>query len=148
MEQTDEMANPQKILVGVDNSDNARAALRWALDHSSSADQIVALHVWHLPVTAGFESMMLDPAVFEAGAEELLAALLDDVAPDATERSRIETRAVCGQTVAEILSQSADADLVVLGSRGHGGFAGLLLGSVTHSVVQHAIRPTVVVPAP
>ena len=59
----------------------------------------------------------------------------------------VEAKLVEGGSSGAILEEARDADLVVVGSRGHGGFAGLLLGSVSGQVVHHATCPVVVVPA-
>jgi nucleotide-binding universal stress UspA family protein len=138
----------KKIVVGIDDSPNARAALRWALDHGGAAAEIVAVHAWHLPVMGGFEMTLTDPAPFEAGAEKLVADVVADVTHGAAERDRVRTVVTAGASAEVILAEAADADLLVVGARGHGGFTGLLLGSVTNAVVHHAPCPTVVVPVP
>jgi nucleotide-binding universal stress UspA family protein len=137
----------QKIVVAIDDSGNARAALRWALDHSGPDDDLVAVHAWHLPFAGGYETAMLDPAAFEEGAAASLAAVVDDVAT-AEETGRIRQLVVAGHTPSVILEQGESSDMIVIGARGHGGFAGLLLGSVTTTVVNHTKRPTVLVPMP
>ena len=58
----------ETILVGIDDSPNARHALRWAVDHAAPGDDVVAVYVWHLPPAGGFDNMFLDPAPFEEGA--------------------------------------------------------------------------------
>lgn len=136
----------ETILVGIDDSANARLALRWALDHSHDGDEIVALHVWHMPAAGGFDATFLDPAIFEEGARQTAQDVVADVVTDA-EAERVEIRVVNGHASGALVEQGATADLLVLGSRGRGGFVGLVLGSVTSSVVSHAPCPVVVVPA-
>ena len=135
----------KKIVVGVDDSRNARAALRWVLDNAASDDEIIAIHVWHLPIAGGFETSMLDPSTFEDGAQETLAYVISDVATDA-EAERVQQHVMAGQCANVLLDVAEEADLLVLGARGHGGFAGLLLGSVTNTIVHHAPCPVVIVP--
>jgi nucleotide-binding universal stress UspA family protein len=80
-------------------------------------------------------------------AEELLAGLLDEVGGAAegidVERSVVEDR----NPAQALVELSADADLLVVGSRGRGGFTSLLLGSVSHAAVLHALCPVAVIPS-
>ena len=62
----------ETIIVGIDDSANARLALRWALDHAHDGDEVVAVHVWHMPPVGGFETTFLDPAVFDQVVNERL----------------------------------------------------------------------------
>lgn len=137
----------RKIVVAIDDSDNARAALRWAIDNKRSDDEVVAVHAWQLPTTGGFEIGMLDPGPFEEGATVRLDEIVGEVLGDDASTT-VRQVVICGHTPTVLLEQVTPTDLLVLGSRGHGGFMGLLLGSVTSSVVQHARCPTVVVPDP
>lgn len=135
-----------RILVGVDGSPAAKAALDWALGNAEPEDTVVLCHVWSLPVVAGFESPMLEPGPFKQAAErlvvEMAAPFLDN--PDGP---TIETGVAYGHPGSVLIDLSDDADVVVVGSRGHGGFKGLLLGSVSTYVVHHARCPVTVVPA-
>ena len=135
-----------RILVGVDGSPAAVAALDWAVDHAEDDDTVVLCHVWSLPVVAGFESPMLEPGPFKDAAEKLVAEM---AAPyiDLEGGPTIETGVSYGHAGSVLIDLSSDADMVVVGSRGHGGFKGLLLGSVSTYVVHHARCPVTVVPA-
>lgn len=136
-----------KIVVGVDGSDNAEAALRWALDNSSVDDEVIAVQAWQLPVAAGFEAAPpLDPEPFEDSAKANLETAIESIATGPGEVARVQAVVQSGHSGAVLIDQSRTADLLVVGSRGHGGFVGLLLGSVTTYVVNHAVCPTVVVP--
>ena len=138
----------ETILVGVDDSANARRALRWALDHAKDDDQVVALHVWHMPAAGGFDATFLDPAVFEEGARQTAEAVVADViTADEAAAGRVVVRVMSGHASGVLIEQGSGADLLVLGSRGHGGFVGLVLGSVASAVVKHPPCPVVVVPA-
>ena len=79
--------------------------------------------------------------------EERLDRALQEVAPEA-EGVEIERRVTEGSAAAVLIEASRDADLLVVGSRGHGGFTGLRLGSVSRQCVSHASCPVVVVPGP
>ncbi len=137
----------KRILVGVDGSVAAKAALDWALDQAEADDTIVVCHAWSLPVTAGFESPMLAPGPFKEAAQRLVAELVAPLA-DRTDGPTIETAVEYGHAGSTLIDRSADADMVVVGSRGLGGFKGLLLGSVSTYVVHRARCPVTVVPEP
>lgn len=138
----------EKILVGIDDSPNARVALRWALEHSAPDDEVVAVHVWHMPATGGFETTYLDPAPFEQGAQAAAVAVVAEVVGDlGIDEDRVRIRIIGGHPSAVMIEEGRSADHIVLGARGHGGFAGLVLGSVTTSVVNHAPCPVTVVPS-
>ena len=141
----------QKIVVGVDNSPGARRALEWALDEAALRDAtVVAVHAWQLPYVLstplGVVSVPVDDdATAEAEAE--LAAVIDEVAA-AHPATPVERQVVLGSPAAALIEEGADAQLIVVGSRGRGGFAGLLLGSVSHQLAHHAPCPVVIVPSP
>lgn len=135
-----------RILVGVDGSKAAVAALEWAVGHTGPDDTLVLCHVWSLPVIAGFESPMLDPAPFKQAAENVVTELVASL-PDDPDGPTIETAVAYGHPGSVLIDQSEDVDMVVVGSRGYGGFKGLLLGSVSTYVVHHAQCPVTVIPA-
>ena len=138
----------QRIVVGIDGSEGARRALRWALEEAVLRHaQVEVVHAWHLPYVSGdpFVATAFDPALYEDAARTLLDNAVDRedisglVAPP-------ERTLVCGSAAPALLDAGKAADLVVVGSRGLGGFTGLLLGSVSHQVAHHAECPVVVVP--
>jgi nucleotide-binding universal stress UspA family protein len=148
--QPDEPSRPRqnRIVVGVDGSEGSRNALRWALDEARLRQATVAaVHVW----TPAFIGSELVPAGDydanendRAGREVLESALAS--ADTSGLASPVEPHVVSGSTAVALLEASQDANLLVVGSRGRGGFAGLLLGSVSDSVVHRANCPVVVVP--
>jgi nucleotide-binding universal stress UspA family protein len=87
----------------------------------------------------------MQPALFEDSARELLDRSVEAASGDVTD-VRIERVLVSGSAADAILNAAERADAVVVGSRGVGGFRGLLLGSVSHQVAHHAACPVVVVP--
>ena len=140
-----------RIAVGVDGSEGARAALAWAVDEARLRDAtVVAVHAWHLP------SMMV-PGPFGAApivddetvervrkaAEEILDREL--AAIDAS-GVQVEPAVVTGSPASALMQTADGADLLVVGTRGHGGFSGLVLGSVSQQVSHHAPCPVVIVP--
>lgn len=139
------------IVVGVDGSDDSKEALRWALAEAELRGSTVqAVHAWSLPIAFGGPYMppqALDPSAIRDRAQELLDAAVDDVAG---ESPPVAVERVVGQgAAADVLVRAAEyADLLVVGSRGHGGFSGLLLGSVSQQCAQHARCAVVIVRRP
>jgi nucleotide-binding universal stress UspA family protein len=136
----------QRIVVGVDGSDASVEALRWALEQAAPTGAVVvAIHAWHdvYGAAAPF-AVAVNPQLYVDAA----AAVLDRAIEQATggRAELVEARVVHDGPAAAILDAARDADLVVVGSRGRGGFAGLLLGSVSQQVVHHAACPVVVIP--
>jgi nucleotide-binding universal stress UspA family protein len=150
------------VVVGVDGSPGAKAALRWALEEARLRKApLRAVHAWAYgyiggsveshPYWAGslgaYTSLGIDIGELHRGAEDLLERALADVAVDA-EGVEIECQVVQGFAAKVLVAAVSKDDLLVVGSRGHGGFAGLLLGSVSQQCVHHAPCPVVVVHVP
>jgi len=136
----------ETIVVGVDGSQGARAALEYATREAAlRRAQLRVVYAWQIsPVvySSGY-APVLDEGFNEAAetlAREAIAAVKE---LDGT--VECEGEAVEGQPALVLLREARDADLIVVGNRGHGGFASLLLGSVSHQVVQHAHCPVTVV---
>lgn len=147
-----------RIVVGIDGSAGSREALRFALSEARRRrSSLVAVHAFRLPLVEApgpFSlAVPIEPVpglaevqqALERAAVELLDTALDEAAGDAggieVERSVVE-----GDPAQALLEASQGAELLVVGARGHGGFAGLLLGSVADQLVRHAPCPVVVVP--
>ena len=138
----------QKIVVGVDGSEGSQRALQWAIEEAGRRDATVeALHAWEPGLTAGLYSgaVFTEESVQEAGEK-----VLDDTiaAADPAGSTKVERRCVTAQPAAALIEAGKDADLLVVGSRGIGGFYRLLIGSVSSQVAHHAPCPIVVVPTP
>ncbi|HVV36160.1 MAG TPA: universal stress protein [Acidimicrobiales bacterium] len=137
-----------RVVVGVDGSKGSRTALEWALNEARlhHAD-LTAITAWsptvgvtgYIPSPAPF----LDPQLLEDAAHEVVDHALEDVDCSGVD---VHTKVVAGGAAHALIAESQDADLVVVGSRGRGGFAGLLLGSVSQQVAEHARCPVVIVP--
>ncbi len=134
-----------EYVVGVDASDRALAALRWALDHAQpERDTVVAVHAWLFPTLLGPEAASIDPAIFEREAESVLAGVLESSDDQPIEVKGELHRGHAGRGLVE---RAGTDGVLVVGARGHEGVAGLLLGSTSTYVVHHAHCPVVVVPA-
>jgi nucleotide-binding universal stress UspA family protein len=131
-----------RVVVGIDESEDAAHALRWAATEARSRGAALqVVHAWSLPPVAAY---VVDSAPIAQAAGELVEAALAEAG--LADDERIEARVLPGAPAAALLEAAQRADLVVVGSRGHGGFTGLLLGSVSHQVAGHAPCPVVVVP--
>jgi len=146
-----EITTPARVVVGVDGSSHSLDALRWAaqearLRHAS----IEAVYAWRPPYIGEAGGMAAVAVSWDQLADSAQAALdlaVDTVAVEAPDVT-FERRCLEGPPALTLVEESKDAMMLVVGSRGHGGFLGLLLGSVAHHVAHHAPCPVVVVPPP
>lgn len=137
-----------KIVVGVDGSAGSREALRWAFEEARLRDvRLEAVTVWQYPITASLPTFgaMTTPDDLSAEARATLISILADEGITAEAPVPVSTLVAEGNPARALLDASTDADLLVVGSRGHGGFTGVLLGSISQQCVQHATCPVVVV---
>ncbi len=140
------------IVVGVDHSEQAREALRFALEEAKFRNaRLRVVHAWQYGTISatGIEGSYLptlgaDVKEVREVAEQALEAMLRESLLD-IDSVEIERRVVEGPPAAVLVNESRDADMLVVGSRGHGGFTGLLLGSVSGQVSHHAVCPVVIV---
>jgi nucleotide-binding universal stress UspA family protein len=137
------------IVVGVDGSEQGERALDWAIDEAKlRGARLLLISAWHVPAIAygspGFAPQLEKPLdrTFEEVAGESVAAALERVRAAGLEA---ETSVRQGQAAEVLIEASGSADLLVVGSRGHGGFAGLLLGSVSAQCAHHAKCPVMIV---
>lgn len=137
-----------RIVVGVDGSEGSRIALRWAFEEALRRSATVCLvHVWSFPHSiAPMAIAVAVPTVEEM--HKVATEILDQVlaAVDAPAGVPLERRIVEGGAAEALIEAARDAELLVVGTRGLGGFSRLLLGSVSHQCVHHAPCPVVVVP--
>lgn len=140
-----------RVIVGVDGSETARKAVRWAAREAKLRGMKLELvTAWEIP-TYSYVSRYGFPAISEemmksltARAEGHLAEALDEARAEARD-VQIETIAAEGQPAKVLVEIAKGADLLVVGSRGLGGFRELLLGSVSQQCAQHATCPVVIV---
>ncbi len=138
-------ANVGRIAVGVDGSEYGEQALMWAIEEATLCGaELLLIHGWTYPyqgprtgITEPREDMKLDAM----RTLETCAHKVHSVAPALRSHSIISE----DSPAKAIIDAGKEADLLVVGCRGHGGFAALLLGSVSRTVLQHATVPVVVV---
>jgi nucleotide-binding universal stress UspA family protein len=135
-----------RIVVGVDGSPESRAALRWAVAEARlRGARLEAVHVWSFPIVPGRElgpSYVIPIEELREDAKETLDLVL---AEEGVEGVNVERAVVEGNPADVLVEAAREADLLVVGSRGHGGVAGLLLGSVSRQCAHHAACPVVIV---
>ena len=146
---TDPQSGSGRIVVGVDGSSHSEEALRWALGQARLTGQPVeAVTSW---------SNLIDLGVGGEGGlvgfdwKGLATSTLENTvakAVDSADADRVTQRVVQGHPAKVLVDAAADAALLVVGSRGRGGFKGMLLGSVSQHVVARAACPVVVVRTP
>lgn len=139
----------KRVVVGVDGSDGSRLALEAAAVQAREHDAtLTVVTAWAQPVTAGAPGYAaydwINEADLSASAKQQQADVLGAVL-GAEPSVRVEQEVVEGHPAQVLVSASEGADLVVVGSRGHGGFVGMLLGSVSQHVAAHASCPVLVV---
>lgn len=146
------------LVVGVDGSAGAAEALRWAVAEARLRKaRLRIVHAWTygyagMPLgTFGalggfdsYEALGINAVDLQQAAEDLLDRTVGDVSGE-VEDVDVERHVVEGGAAQVLIGVVADADLLVVGSRGHGGFVGLMLGSVSQQCVSHAPCPVVVV---
>jgi nucleotide-binding universal stress UspA family protein len=140
------------IVVGVDGSEESIQALRWSLAESRlRGTSVRVVRAWEYPIMISPDPYLAGPAydVPPIDPEELRklaeAGLANVVAKTDTAGVEVEQQLIEGPAAEALLGAAKGAELLVVGSRGHGGFSGLLLGSVSQVVVHHASCPVVVV---
>jgi nucleotide-binding universal stress UspA family protein len=134
----------KRIVVGVDGSDGGKAALQWAVAEAKLRGcELELVHGWLMPSLG----MDVTGMAMESGAyagESVVndaAQAVRELAPDV----KVLTTVVAAPPAAALVEASSEADLMVVGSRGHGAVVGALLGSVSTQVVHHSHCPVVVV---
>jgi nucleotide-binding universal stress UspA family protein len=135
----------RRIVVGVDGSGQSQHALRWAVPIAAmTGASIDAVTAWHFPVNYGWDFVPLDPWDPEANAAKCLTDCLDEVF-GAERPAGLRLLVRQGLAAKVLLDESRGATMLIVGSRGHGGFSGLLLGSVSASCAEHATCPVLVI---
>jgi nucleotide-binding universal stress UspA family protein len=133
------------IVVGVDGSECADKALTWAVGEARlRGDRVRAVHAWEYPVNAAVYGLM-SPQLGRDERRDAAKATLDEAVEPLRNGVPIEEVLVEGSAAKALLRASEDADLLVVGSRGLGGFRRLLLGSVSTQLAHHSRCPVVIV---
>jgi nucleotide-binding universal stress UspA family protein len=141
-------AGPDVVVVGVDDSDEGRAALRWAAEQSRlRSAPLKVVHAFqpnHLAGIIGFAKLQPDNE-WQAQAERWLGETVKDEIGDASDL-QIDLQAAQSGPAAAVLAAGDEATLIVVGSRGRGAASSTFLGSVSSAVLREARCPVVVVP--
>jgi nucleotide-binding universal stress UspA family protein len=140
------------IFVGIDGSDNAHRALEWAMREAAIRRAQLTVVTVH-PEAVG--TWGLRPIDYPA--DEDMRAQVERAAQEAVEAAKaklgdigdlpVTVQAVSGVPAEALIEAARDADMLVVGSRGIGGFTRLMMGSVSNQVVHHALCPVVIIPA-
>jgi nucleotide-binding universal stress UspA family protein len=138
------------IIVGVDGSGHSQHALKWAMHEAAVRHLPLTVLTVHEAVRGYYSGMAVYPddparteearAAAQAETDKVLAGL-DEPRPES-----VTVKAVHGFVVDELINAGKDADMLVVGSRGAGGFTQLMMGSVASQVAQHAYCPVLIVP--
>jgi nucleotide-binding universal stress UspA family protein len=133
----------RRIVVGVDGSPSSQAALRWAIGQAKvTGASVQAVTAWHYPAAYGWEDVGL-VGDFQGTAQQVLSQALSaasGIAPGVS----MDPLVLEGYAADVLLRTAGGADLLVVGSRGHGGLTSALLGSVSLHCVLHAPCPVLV----
>jgi|ERR1022692_1904200 nucleotide-binding universal stress UspA family protein len=141
----------RRIVAGVDGSPSSLSALRWAIRQAgltgTSVDAVIAWHYPDLAAAGGYGIAVagIEPSYdFRQIAEKTVTDAISSALSPGSD-VRVRAQVIEDNPVRALLDASADADLLVVGSRGHGGFTEALLGSVSQHLVQHAPCPVVII---
>ena len=137
----------RKVVVGVDGSPSSLQALEWAYGEAlASGAELTAVHGWIYPYAGSRTSVSEPRTQMQLDAMDELKTSLESLGPRMTGGSiHVHARLIEQSPAEALLEESKDADLVVVGSRGRGLLRSSLLGSVSRTVVQHAICPVAVI---
>jgi nucleotide-binding universal stress UspA family protein len=138
------------ILVGVDGSGHSQLALEWAMKEAAIRHAPLTVLTVHPAIVGYFGGVVTNPGdqelteraqtAVKEEADKVLSAL------DGPHPESVTVKAVHGFPVEELIEASKSADMIVLGSRGAGGFTRMLMGSTAGQVVQHAHCPVLIIP--
>jgi nucleotide-binding universal stress UspA family protein len=138
-------ATRRHVVVGIDGSVHSKAALRLAADMAQrTGAPIEAVLVWERPRAYGWDVAEIVGMDWAGEAQKALTEVVDEVFGP-TRPSGLRTVAVEGDAAHQLIKRARGAELLVVGCRGRGGFAGLLLGSVSSKCAAHAPCPVLIV---
>jgi nucleotide-binding universal stress UspA family protein len=134
-----------RIVVGVDGSDNAKQALRWAAKQAGyTGASLDVVGAWEYPSTYGWVAAPNEDWDFAGYTQKAVDEAIADVFGDDVPAT-LSSRVIEGHAAEVLVEASKGAELLVVGSRGYGGFTDALLGSVSTYAVHHAHGPVTVV---
>jgi nucleotide-binding universal stress UspA family protein len=137
----------RRIVVGIDGSEPSKQALRWAIGQARATEATLdVVTAWEYPTGYGW-GPVVDPDDVIKASEQILTETLTEVVGQHPPVP-IRTHVVREHPAYALIQQADGAQLLAVGCRGHGGFVGALLGSVSQYCVQHATCPVVVIRGP
>lgn len=142
------MSDWKTIVVGVDGSPGSRTALTWAAAEAAGhGADLVVVNAWEHTLMPPSGSVSVSehqvPDASQRTSDDLLQVIKEELGEDPP--VLVQPRVKQGRPAKVLIDESAEADLLVVGNRGHGGFAGLVLGSVSQHVAAYAKCPVTVV---
>ncbi len=138
-----------RIVVGVDGSEQSKEALRWAARQARlSGGVLEVVTSWEFPISYGWPYPLPADLDLAGDATAALAATVEEVLGPDHPGLEVHQRTLLGPPGQALVEAADGADLLVVGSRGHGAFAGVLLGSVSQHCVCYSPCPVVVVGHP
>ncbi|KEI43825.1 universal stress protein [Saccharopolyspora rectivirgula] len=139
-------AAERKIVVGVDGSEPSKRALRWAIGQAElTGAEVHAVSAWEFPAFYSWEGGPMPPDDFAASAQRNLDETVQEMEEETRTPVTIRRTLKHGHAAQVLIDEAADAELLVVGSRGHGTFYGTLIGSVSRRCAVHANCPVVIV---
>ena len=139
----------ETVIVGVDGSPPSTSALAWAARYAQATGaSLRAVLAWHYPSAAGLPPVGHTPEPLRSEVEHSRYEILDKAIQSACRdlpAIKVDRKVVYGHPAQALIDESRNADLLVVGSKGHGGFTGMMLGSVSTHCVHHASCPVTVV---
>jgi nucleotide-binding universal stress UspA family protein len=137
-----------RIVVGIDGSNPSECALRWAAQEAADrGDALEVVHAWRVPYAMHPNAQFVDAAFFKDRAVDTLDDAIDSLSTIDPAPSDVSAVLAEDDAATALVTAAEGAGLLVVGSRGHGGFVGLLLGSVSQRCVDHAPCPIAVIPS-
>ncbi|WP_035844215.1 universal stress protein [Kitasatospora azatica] len=135
----------RRVVVGVDGSPSSHAALRWAIGYAQLiGGRVDAVGAWEVPMMYGWSAPPVDTALDEDVSRRKFQQELDQVLGDG-QPVEVRRELILGNPADVLIEASRGAEILVVGSRGHGTFARALLGSVSQHCAAHASCPVVIV---
>lgn len=139
------------IVVGVDGSGHSQRALEWAMKEAALRDTPLTVMTVHALIRGYFGGTVEYPGdhALAEKARQVVQAEVDKVLSDlgVPGPRSVTVRVESGSVVEELINAAKDADMLVVGSRGAGGFARMVMGSVSSLVAQHATCPVIIIPS-
>ncbi|MGN6792681.1 MAG: universal stress protein [Streptosporangiaceae bacterium] len=139
----------EAVVVGVDGSPPSTSALAWAARYADAIGaSLCAVLAWHYPTAAALPPIGHTPEPVTSQVEQSRYEILDKAIASACSELpaiQVDRKVVYGHPAQALIDESRNADLLVVGSKGHGGFTGMMLGSISTHCVTHALCPVTVV---